>query len=188
MSAAASDRSHICQTAQSPWRSLSYGTRSAAHSDFRALCAQAGETESGTVATALVGKSSDGQLVVDAHDSTSPGALWSGVVLGSVLTVLAPPVGLLFLVRFVGSVAVLAGVATLAGHFWNNVPQDDLRRMSEVLESSQAALVVVASNGDGTEIEQLLARAQVTLIAKTTADLDNDFVAASEFATRRPPP
>jgi uncharacterized membrane protein len=157
----------------------SYRTRSAAQSDFRALCAEAGETESGTVATALVGKSSDGQLVVDAHECNSPGPLWSSAVLGGVLTVLAPPVGLLFLVRFVGSLAVLAGVAALAGRFWNDVPQDDLRRMTEVLESSQAALVVVASNRDGTEIEHLLSHAQTTLIAKTIADLDRDFVAAA---------
>ena len=96
-------------------------------------------------------------------------------MLGSALTVLAPPVGIFFLVRVVGSLAVLAGVGALASHFWNNVAQDDLRRMSELLESGQAALVVVASDRDGSEIERLLAHAGTTLVAKTTADFDVDF-------------
>src|SRR3954470_17016352 len=128
---------------QMPDRSIvtavaSYCSRSAAQSDFRSLCAEAHEPKPRAISAALVEKGCDGQLVIDRHECTSVLPLWKGAVLGSALTVLAPPVGILFLIRVVGSVAVLAGISALVGHFWNNVPQEDLRRMSELLESSQA--------------------------------------------------
>ena len=153
----------------------SYCSRSAAQSDFRALCEDAHDSRAGAVTAALVEKGSDGKLVIDRHECTSVFPIWRGAVLGSVLTVLAPPVGILFFVRMVSSVAVLAGIGALVGHFWNNVPQEDLRRMSELLESSQSALVIVASDREDEEMELLMPGATTRLVAKTTADLDLDF-------------
>ena len=42
--------------------------------------------------------------------------------------------------------SVLGGVGAIADRFWNNLSKDQLRRMSELMEASQAALVVVAAD------------------------------------------
>lgn len=155
----------------------SYRTRSAAHADFRALSATS-EVSEGAFATALLEKGANGELAVDALESSPNGPVWSGVLIASVLTVLAPPVGLAMLARLVEGVAVLAGAGSLAGHFWNNIAQQDLRQMSELLESGQASVVVVASDRDQCDVERLLAEAATTLAAKTDGDLDRDFAAS----------
>jgi hypothetical protein len=50
--------------------------------------------------------------------------------------------------------AVLAGVGGLSGHFWKNIPKEDLRAFGATLEAGDAALVVVAVDKNLTEIEK----------------------------------
>jgi len=151
----------------------SYRSRSAASDDVHALSVEERAATDSPVAAALVQKGADGELAVDAHVSTSSGPVWSGAILAAALTVLAPPVGIGFLAKVVGSMAALAGIHALASHFWNNVPQDDLRRMSELLESGQAAILVVASGPDDQEVDRLLSMATTTITASTAADLED---------------
>ena len=123
----------------------SYHSKAAAESDFRALWA-AHEPAPGRVAAALVEKGADGQLTIDRHRCPNNHPTWNKPVLGSALTVVAAPMSIRFLVPLVGAEPDLGGVGALAGHFWNNVPKHQLRQMSELLETGQAALVVVAGD------------------------------------------
>src|SRR2546421_4580109 len=122
----------------------SYRSKAAAEADFSALWDDDGRGSVGRVAAALAEKGADGQLTIDRYQCPLEEPVWEGAVLGSALTVLAVPVGILFLVTVVETGADLGGVGAITGHFWNNVPKEQLRRMTELLETGQAALVVVA--------------------------------------------
>jgi hypothetical protein len=64
-------------------------------------------------------------------------------------------------------------VSVIAGHFWHDIPRAQLRRMSDLLEAGQAALVVVAAGPDGATIGACLANAGDTLVTDGIwADLD----------------
>ena len=60
-----------------------------------------------------------------------------------------------------------AGVGGIVGYFWHNIPKGQLLRMSDLLESGQAALVVVAVDHTATDIEALLQNATETIVAET---------------------
>ena len=159
----------------------SYHSKTAAQSDFRALWTDQGPAP-GPVAAALVEKGADGQLTIDRHRCPADHPAWNGPVLGSALTVVAAPVGIRFLVPVVDAGPDLGGVGALAGHFWNHVPKHQLRQMSELLETSQAALVVVAGDSPPDTIVAKLAGADDTVVACTLADFDHAYSSGVEQA------
>jgi hypothetical protein len=157
----------------------SYHTKAAADADFRALWSEGEGSRPDRVAAALIEKGADGQLTIDRSRGAHLPA-WEGAVLGSALTVVAAPVGILFLVAVVDCRDVLGGVGAIVGHFWNYVPKDQLRQMSELLEWGQAALVVVAADRTDETIRATLASADTVVIASTSADFDHDYVGGVE--------
>ena len=71
------------------------------------------------------------------------------------------------------SVAGLAGAGGIAGHFHHNIPKEKTREMSDLLDSGESGLIIVAVNKKGSDIAPLLANAQKTIVDDTTkADLD----------------
>ena len=81
-------------------------------------------------------------------------------------------------------IANLAG--GLAGHFWHNIPKATIREMSDLLEEGESALIVVAVNKKGSDIEPLFAGATKCIVDDTTkGDLEaayNEAVAKAEAA------
>jgi hypothetical protein len=155
----------------------SYRSKAAADDDFDALSAS-----TRPVAAALVEKGADGQLTIDRHRCPAEPVVWCGPVLGSALTVVAAPIGIRFLVPVVDTGSDLGGVSAIAGHFWNNVAKEQLRRMSELLEIGQAALLVVAADATDVVIAAALRHADVIVVASTCADFDQDYSSGIEEA------
>jgi hypothetical protein len=160
----------------------SYRSKWAAEGDFCALWADDRLVATRPVTAALVEKGADGQLTIDRHRCPPEESAWAGPVLGDALSVVAAPLGIRFLVAVVDTGADLGGVGAIAGHFWNYVPKDQLRRMSELLEASQAALVVVAADQTDETLAMTLAGADVKVVATTSADFDHEYASGIEEA------
>jgi hypothetical protein len=161
----------------------SYPSRAAAESDFEGLCAARHDGARTTVAAAVVEKGADGLLTVG-EEKTAERFAHGAVVLGGALIVLAAPLGIAFLVPVLATKAAWAGVGAIVAHFWNNVPKADLRRMSDLLETTQAVLVVVALGHEHDEIKPLFANASTTIVSDvTTADLEAEFFGAISEAS-----
>jgi len=156
----------------------SYPSRAAAEHDLRSVCDKDRGGEPMHVAAAMVEKGADGRLTVDRHRVAERFAC-GAAVLGGALVVLAAPVGIVFLVPALATKAAWAGVGAIVAHFWNNVPKGDLRHMTDLLETAQAVLVVVAIGQARHEIERLLANASTTIVSDAaTADLETEFAEA----------
>ena len=104
-------------------------------------------------------KAIDGKLRVDRHDTTARDRAWGGALVGGALAVVAAPLAIEPLSVVATQDGTWAGVGGIVGHFWNNIPKGQLLRMSDLLESGQAALVVVASINRDRTIEALLQNA-----------------------------
>jgi hypothetical protein len=153
----------------------SYPSRAIAERDLEALCGARAEGRRATVSAAIVEKGADGLLTID-HHQTAERFADGAVALGAALIVLAAPLGVFFLVPVLATKTAWAGVGAIVAHFWNNVPKAELRRMSDLLESTQAVLVVVALDHDHDEIEPLLARSTTTILSEVSAsDLETEF-------------
>jgi len=165
-----------------------YPTRAAAEQDFDAVWGAERESDLDHLAAAVLEKGADGQLELDRHDSTAKHLPWGGALLGGAITAVAAPLGIALLAPVVPSGAEWAGVGAIVGHFWHNVPKDDLRRMSNLLEGGQAALVVVAVGRPATDIDALLATATSKIVTRSMpADFETDFARATEEATAMQP-
>ena len=114
-----------------------------------------------------------------APPSTSPGG---GGILGAALTVVAAPLGIVFLGPLMANTAVYAGAGGLVGHFWHNIPKDEVRKMSDLLETGEYGLVAVAVNPKGTDVGALLTNAVSTMVVDNVEDTDGELDKAFETA------
>ena len=121
-----------------------YASEAAARRDFAAVPTRQGHGTLQDVAAAVLHKGSDGALTIDRGDLVEPGVALGGALLGAALTVLAAPVGIVLLPPVVTAQAGWAPVIALVTHFWQDVPQQTLRLMSDMLESNPAGIVIVA--------------------------------------------
>ena len=132
---------------------------------------------------AVLAKDADGEMQVERHDSTAKRMAWGGALLGAALVVVAPPVGIAAVAAGGGA---LAGTGGIVGHFWHNIPKEKLGEVSELIQSGEAALVIVAVNHKGTDIAPLLENAEKKTVIDTTAgDLDAAFDDAIKKAQAR---
>ena len=123
-----------------------YADKAGAEQDYDALHGIKRQGQIDHLAVAVVAKDDKGKLHVDRHNSSAKHAAWGTGVLGSVLAVVSAPLGIVFLGPLAATGAVWAGAGGLVGHFWDNIPKDEVRRMNDILEAGQHGLVVVAVN------------------------------------------
>ncbi len=147
-----------------------YNNKASAEQDYDAIRGIKHHGQLDHVAIAFVAKNADCHLKVDRHDSTAKHLAWGGAVLGASLAVISAPLGIVFLGPLAATTAVWAGVGGFVGHFHHNIPKDEVRKMSDVLEAGQFGLVIVAVNPKGTNIEALLANAVAKVVAVNVAD------------------
>ena len=164
-----------------------YTSRAAAAENLRALCAETSRDSLGRLAAAIVEKGADGRLTIDRHDATTSDRGPDYLLLGAVLVVLAAPVGISFLVPMAATGSAWAGVAALVGHVWHDIPKSELRRMSDLLEAGQAALVAVAVDRDADDVRAALTGATIAVVTDSvTADLETDVAWAIDEANADP--
>jgi len=166
-----------------------YRSRAAATRDLRAVCDEASSGGQASVAAAVLEKGAEGRLTVD-HLGPSPSpsrADGHELLLGAVLVVLAAPLGIHFLVPLARSGNTWSGIASLAGHLWHDVPRDQLRRMSALLEGGQAALVAVAVDRSGDELRAALRGAGTAVVTDAVLlDVEAELALATAEANADP--
>ena len=149
-----------------------YRDKAAAEQDFDAVWGIKHEGQIDHLAIAVVEKKPDGSLKIDRHDTSAKHLAWGGGILGGTLSVLSAPLGIVFLGPLAATAAVWAGAGAIAGHFWDNIPKDQVRRMSDLLESGDFGLVIVAVNPKGASIDSLLANAASKIVTDEVWDSD----------------
>jgi uncharacterized membrane protein len=147
-----------------------YGSREDAVAAYKIVWGARHQGEFDHMDVAVLTKDATGELQEERHDSTAKHFAWGGALLGAALVIVAPPVGI---------AAVAAGGAAaggLVGHFWHTISKEKLREVSELLDSGESGLLIVAVNHKGTDIAPLLENAEKKAVIETRAgDLDAAF-------------
>lgn len=149
-----------------------YSNKASAEQDYEVVRGAKHAGQIDHLAIAFVERDADGKLRIDRHDSTAKHMAWGGAVLGGALAVVSAPLGIVFLGPLAASSGTWAAAGGLAGHFWNNIPKDEVRKMSDLLEAGEFGLVVVAVNPKGVDIEALLANATEKTVVDGVTDVD----------------
>jgi hypothetical protein len=157
----------------------SYCSTADAERDLTAVVGPCGADDTSASAATLVEKGDAGHLTSVRYESTLADGGWPVVLLGAALTAVAAPLGIVFLTPLVVGRVAWSGVAVLVAHFWQSVPKDKLRKMGDLLEARQAALVIVALDHTEDEIAALLANATAaTWVASTSDEFEADYLDA----------
>ncbi len=157
----------------------SYCSYATAERDFRAVWALKSKGRVDQVAAAVVEKGANGWLEIARHHSTAMPAGWGVALLGSAITVVATPLGIIFLASVLATSVEWEGAAAIVGRFWHEVPRDQLRTMGNLLEARQTGLLVVAVDHSAERITPILANATTKIVTDCVlADLEADFAKA----------
>lgn len=162
------------------------GARFSSHEDavqaYKTLWSAQNRRRFGHLSVAVLTKDDVGDLRIERHNSSTSRMGWSGAVLGAALVVVAPPAGAAALGAGGG---VGAGAGALVGFFWRNLPKSKAKEVSELLESGEAGLLLVATNPQDVDVEALLTGAERCVVIATKAgDFERTFAEAVEQATR----
>ena len=140
-----------------------YKTRPEAVEAFKTVWGTRHQGECDHMALAVLTKDENGQLQVERHDSTTKHLAWTGVAVGAALAVVCPPAGIAAL----GGAG--AGVGAWVGHFWHQIPKEDIRELGDLLESGESGIFVVAVNPRQTDIVPLLGHPEKSKVVQTKA-------------------
>jgi uncharacterized membrane protein len=150
-----------------------YGSRDDAVEAFKIVWGARHQGEFDHMDVAVLTKDAAGDLQVERHDSTAKHFAWGGALLGAALVIVAPVAGI---AAVAAGGAAGAGAGGIVGHFWHTISKEKLREVSDLLDSGESGLLIIAVNHKGTDIAPLLENAESKTVIETQAgDLDAAF-------------
>jgi uncharacterized membrane protein len=118
----------------------------------------------GTYDAAVVTKNEDGKVkVVDKIEKPTQHGGWAGLAVGAALGLIFPP-------SLLVSGLVGAGAGALIGHLRGGMSRSDLKEIGEVLEESEAALIVVGEATIERAVDEATRRAKKEMKKEVRAD------------------
>jgi uncharacterized membrane protein len=104
----------------------------------------------GTYDAAVITKDRAGKVHVNKDEMATRHGAWGGAAVGAVIGILFPP-------AIIGTAIVGAAVGGVSGHLWRGMSRADVKEFGDIIDSGQAALVIV---GEST-IESAIKKAQL---------------------------
>src|SRR3712207_8491274 len=118
----------------------------------------------GTYDAAVVTKNEEGKVkIVDKIEKPTQHGGWAGLAVGAALGLIFPPSVLV-------SGLVAAGAGALIGHLRGGMSNSDLKEVGEILDESDAALIVVGEMTIERAIEEATERAKKEMKKEVRAD------------------
>ncbi|HEX6518550.1 MAG TPA: DUF1269 domain-containing protein [Streptosporangiaceae bacterium] len=115
----------------------------------------------GTYDAAVVTKDDKGKVHVNKDEMATRHGAWGGAAAGAVVGLLFPP-------SVIGTALVGAAVGGVSGHLWRGMSRADVKELGELIDSGQAALVVVGES----KVEQALNKAALKAEKHIAKQLD----------------
>jgi uncharacterized membrane protein len=118
----------------------------------------------GTYDAAVITKNEEGKVkIVDKIEKPTQHGGWAGLAVGAALGLIFPP-------SILVSGLVGAGAGALIGHLRGGMSRSDLEEVGEVLEDSEAALIVVGEATIERAVEEATKRAKKEMKKEVRAD------------------
>lgn len=127
-----------------------YPNAEAARSDYDVVKELHKDGAVGTFDAAVVTKDDKGKVHVNKDEKAFRIGAWGGAAVGAVVGLLFPP-------AIIGTAVVGGAIGALTGHFWKGLSRNDVKELGEVIDTGQAALLVVGE----TKLEETLKKAEL---------------------------
>jgi uncharacterized membrane protein len=140
-----------------------YADREAAFEDYEGLLELHAAKLVGTYDVALVAKDEHGKVHVHKHEKPTQHGAWGGIAVGAVAGILFPP-------SILGAALVGGVVGGVGGHLRKGMSRGDTKELGALLESGEAALIVIGESRVEEQLDKVLTRAEKSLEKEIDAD------------------
>ncbi len=154
-----------------------YGDLDDAIADYDALLELHAEKLVGTYDVALISKDAEGKVHVMKHEKPTQHGAWGGIAVGAVVGVLFPP-------SLLASATVGGLVGGIGAHLKRGMSRGDAKDLGELLETGEAALIVIGESRLEEQLDKALTRAEKTTEKEIEADRE-DFKRELEEAEKQ---
>jgi uncharacterized membrane protein len=135
-----------------------------AKADLEALKELHREHVVGTYDAAVLSKNEEGKVeMVDKIEKPTQHGGWAGLAVGAAIGLIFPP-------SILVSGLVGAGAGALIGHLRGGMSRSDLKEIGEVLDESEAALIVVGEKTIERAVDEAIKRAKKDMKKQVQAD------------------
>jgi uncharacterized membrane protein len=138
-----------------------YPDRAQARDDYEVVKDLHSAGAVGSYDAAVVTKDDLGKVHVNKDEMATRHGAWGGAAAGAAIGVLFPP-------SIIGTTLVGAAVGGVSGHLWRGMSRADVKELGEVLDTGEAALVVVGES----KVEQALNKATLRAEKHVARELD----------------
>lgn len=115
----------------------------------------------GTYDAAVVTKDATGRVHVNKDEMATRHGAWGGAAAGAVVGILFPP-------SIIGTALVGAAVGGVGGHLWRGMSRADVMELGDIIDTGQAALIVVGE----TTLQKALEKAELKAEKRVAKELD----------------
>jgi uncharacterized membrane protein len=134
-----------------------YGSEVDARSDYDLVKGLHSQGAVGTYDAAVITKDDDGKVHVNKDETSTRHGAWGGAGVGALVGILFPP-------SIIGTAIVGAAIGGVSGHLWKGMSRADVKEFGDMIDSGEAALVIVGE----TKIEAYLEKLQLKATKRAT--------------------
>jgi uncharacterized membrane protein len=138
-----------------------YPNEAQAQSDYQVIKDLHSAGAVGTYDAAVVSKGQNGDVHVNKDEMATRHGAWGGAAVGAAIGILFPP-------AIIGTAAVGAAIGGVSGHLWRGMSRADVKDLGELLDTGQAALVVVGESS----VKEAVDKAALKAEKRVAKDLD----------------
>jgi uncharacterized membrane protein len=138
-----------------------YPDETAARADYQVVKDLHAAGAVGTYDASVVTKDDAGKVHVNKDEMATRHGAWGGAAVGAVVGILFPP-------SLIAGAAVGAAVGGVGGHLWRGMSRADVKEFGDLIDSGQAALVIVGES----KIEQAIDKAALKAEKHVAKELD----------------
>jgi uncharacterized membrane protein len=141
-----------------------YPDEAAAQADYDVVKALHMVDAVGSFDAAVVTKDAEGKVHVSKDETATRTGAWSGVGVGALVGILFPP-------AILGAAVVGGVIGGVSGHLWKGMSRSDVKELGEIIDTDQAALVVI---GEVT-ISEALEKAELHALKQQKREVDASY-------------
>jgi uncharacterized membrane protein len=116
-----------------------YSSEMAARDDYEIVKELHALDVVGTYDAAVITKDASGKVHVNKDEMATRHGGWGGAAAGAVLGILFPP-------SIIGAAVVGGAIGGITGHLWRGISRSDVKELGELIDSGEAALMVVGAS------------------------------------------
>ncbi len=138
-----------------------YSDEAAARADYDVVKDLHAAGAVGTYDASVITKDDAGKVHVNKDEMATRHGAWGGAAVGALVGILFPP-------AIIGAAVVGAAAGGVGGHLWRGMSRSDVKEFGELVDSGQAALVIVGES----KIEQAIGKAALKAEKHVARELD----------------